>query len=215
MTAITQRLDDVKFRLWLAALATLQFCSVFLNTFTNVRTRRTLPPPLRLRDPHGSCARRAHPPRLTVPHACQGFLLLLPFASTAIVIVFVAIFCKWRKGLYVFILASFVMFVSCAPGAMMDAARARLQCDAHAAARALSLSTGGVAHARSAGCLPNAGSGVQRAGETTAATHPSCACSGWRPRHHRRAPPARAGRARVASLARTLTRCRIPGAGYG
>ena len=43
MTAITQRLDDVKFRLWLAALATLQFCSVFLNTFTNVRTRRTLP----------------------------------------------------------------------------------------------------------------------------------------------------------------------------
>ena len=138
MTAITQRLDDVKFRLWLAALATLQFCSVFLNTFTNVRTRRTLPPPLRLRDPHGSCARRAHPPRLTVPHACQGFLLLLPFASTAIVIVFVAIFCKWRKGLYVFILASFVMFVSCAPGAMMDAARARLQCDAHAAARVLS-----------------------------------------------------------------------------
>jgi len=173
------------------------------------------PPPLRLRDPHGSCARRAHPPRLTVPHACQGFLLLLPFASTAIVIVFVAIFCKWRKGLYVFILASFVMFVSCAPGAMMDAARARLQCDAHAAARAFSLSTGGVAHARSAGCLPNAGSGVQRAGETTAATHPSCACSGWRPRRHRRAPPARAGRARVASLARTLTRCRIPGAGYG
>ena len=39
MTAITQRLDDVKFRLWLAALATLQFCSVFLNTFTNVRAR--------------------------------------------------------------------------------------------------------------------------------------------------------------------------------
>jgi hypothetical protein len=42
----------------------------------------------------------------------QGFLIFLPFSSIAIVIVFVAIFCKWKKGIYAFILASFVLFVS-------------------------------------------------------------------------------------------------------
>ncbi len=45
----------------------------------------------------------------------QGFLIFLPFSSIAIVIVFVAIFCKWKKGIYAFILASVVLFVSFPP----------------------------------------------------------------------------------------------------
>jgi hypothetical protein len=43
-----RRLEDVKFRLWLAGLATLQFCLVFLNTFTNVRAARCAAVPLRV-----------------------------------------------------------------------------------------------------------------------------------------------------------------------
>ena len=53
--------------------------------------------------------------KLTKCCVCQGFLIFLPFSSIAIVIVFVAIFCKWKKGIYAFILASVVLFVSFPP----------------------------------------------------------------------------------------------------
>ena len=103
------RLEDVKFRLWLAGLATLQFCLVFLNTFTNVRAARCAAVPLRM---PALNKMNTNIDKLTKCCVCQGFLIFLPFSSIAIVIVFVAIFCKWKKGIYAFILASFVLFVS-------------------------------------------------------------------------------------------------------
>lgn len=45
----------------------------------------------------------------------QLLWIFLPFASTAIIFVFVAIFCKWKKGIYAFLLASLAMFVSTPP----------------------------------------------------------------------------------------------------
>ena len=47
----------------------------------------------------------------------QLLWIFLPFASTAILFVFVAIFCKWKKGIYAFLLASLAMFVSTPPDA--------------------------------------------------------------------------------------------------
>ena len=50
---------------------------------------------------------------LASPSECSQILwMFLPFATTAIIFVFVAIFCKWRRGIYAFLFASLAMFVS-------------------------------------------------------------------------------------------------------